>query len=56
LDDESIKALVPDAKSSGLAQGLVKVVKSNAEAQNMSILQPAAEALKKLYDHGAVTL
>ena len=56
LDDESIKALVPDAKSSGLAQGLVKVVKSNAEAQNMSILQPAAEALKKLYDNGAVTL
>jgi len=56
LDDESIKALVPDAKSSGLAQGLVKVVKSNAEAQNMSILQPAAEALKKLCDHGAVTL
>ena len=56
LDDDSMKALVPDAKSSGLAQGLVKVVKSNAEAQNMSILQPAAEALKKLYDHGAVTL
>ena len=56
LDDESMKALVPDAKSSGLAQGLVKVVKSNAEVQNMSILQPAAEALKKLYDHGAVTL
>lgn len=56
LDDESIKALVPDAKSSGLAAGLVKVVKSNAEAQNMSILQPAAEALKKMYDHGAVTL
>ena len=56
LDEESVKALVPDAKSSGLAQGLVKVVKSNAEAQNMSILQPAAEALKKLYDHGAVTL
>ena len=55
LGDESIKALVPDAKSSGLAQGLVKVVKSNAEAQNMSILQPAAEALKRLYDHGAVT-
>jgi len=56
LDDEPIKALVPDAKSSGLAQGLVKVVKSNAEAQNMSILQPAAEALKKLYEHGVVTL
>ena len=56
LDDESIEALVPDAKSSGLAQGLVKVVKSNAEVQNMSILRPAAEALKKLYDHGAVTL
>lgn len=55
LDDESIKALVPDVKSSGLAQGLVKVVKSNAEAPNMSILQPAAEALKILYDHGAVT-
>ena len=56
LDDESLKALVPDAKSSGLAQGLVKVVKSSAEVQNMSILQPGAEALKKLYDHGAVTL
>lgn len=56
LDDESIKALIPDAKSSGLVEGLVKVVKSNAEAQNMSILQPAAEALKRLYDHGAVTL
>ena len=56
LDDGLIKALVPDAKSSGLAQGLVKVVKSNAEAQNMSILQPAAEALKKLYDHDAVVL
>jgi len=56
LDDESIKVLVPDAKSSGLAQGLVKVVKSNAVAQNMSVLQPAAEALKKLYDHDALTL
>ena len=56
LDGESLKSLVPDAKSSGLAEGLVKVVKSNAEAQNMSILQPAAEALKKLYDYGAVTL
>jgi len=56
LDDESIKGLVPDAKSSGLVQGLIKVVKSNAGAQNMSILQPAAESLKKLYDHGAVTL
>ena len=56
LDNESLEALVPDAKSSGLAQGLVKVVKSNGEAQNMSILQPAAEALKKLYDHGGVTL
>ena len=56
LDDESVRALVPDAKSSGLAQGLVKVVKSNAEAPNMSILQPAAEALKILYAHGAVTL
>lgn len=56
LDDESVRALVPDAKSSGLAQGLVKVVKSNAEAPNMSILQPAAEALKILYGHGAVTL
>ena len=56
LDDESMKALVPDAKGCGLAQALVKVVKSNAEAQNMSVLQPAAEALKKLYDHGAVTL
>jgi hypothetical protein len=56
LDSESVQALVPDAKSSGLVQGLVKVVKSDSEAQNMSILQPAAEALKKLYDHGAVTL
>jgi len=56
LDDESVKLLIPDAKSSGLAQGLVKIVKSNAEAQNVSILQPTAEALKKLYDHGAVTL
>ena len=56
LDDESLKGLVPDAKSSGLVQGLVKVVKSNAEAQNMSILQPAAEALRKLYDYGAVNL
>jgi hypothetical protein len=56
LDDESLKALVPDAKDSGLAPGLAKVVKSSAEVQNMSILQPAAEALKKLYDHGAVTL
>ena len=56
LDSELVQALVPDAKSSGLVQGLVKVVKSDAEAQNMSILQPAAEALKKLYDHGAVTL
>ena len=56
LDGEPMEALVSDAKSSGLAQGLVKLVKSNSEAQNMSVLQPAAEALKKLYDHGAVTL
>lgn len=56
LDEESLEALVPDAKSSGLGQGLVKVVKSNAEGQNLSILQPAAEALKKLYDLGVVTL
>lgn len=56
LDEESFKALVPDAKGSGLGQGLVKVVKSNAEGQDMSILQPAMEALKKLYDYGVVTL
>jgi len=56
LDEESLKSLIPDVKSSGLAEGLVKVVKPGAEVQNMSILQPAAEALKKLYDHGAVTL
>ena len=56
LDEESLKALVPDAKDSDLGQGLVKVVKSNRETQNMSVLQPAAEALKKLYDYGVVTL
>ena len=54
LDEVSLKALVPDAKDSGLEQGLVKVVKSNGEVKD--IMDPAAEALKRLHRHGGVTL
>ena len=56
LDEAPLKALSLGVTDSGLGQGLVKVVKSNAETQNMTILQPAAEALKKLCDYGVVTL
>ena len=55
LDDESVMTLIPDTKSSGLIRGLVRVVEPSASAPNMSILRPAAEAVKRLYDHGAVT-
>lgn len=53
LDEPSLRSLIPDAQSSGLVAGLVRVVKSNVTSQNMTILQPAAESLKRLLDGGA---
>lgn len=55
LDDSSLRSLIHDAQSSGLVEVLVGVVKANADSRHVAILQPAAEALKRLLDAGAST-
>jgi Myosin-binding striated muscle assembly central len=55
LDDSSLRSLIHDAQSSGLVRGLIGVVKANVDTKNLAILQPAAEALKRLIDAGALT-